>query len=339
MGTGPAAGVEGTRRRDRPVSLDLVIPIFNEEDVLGLLFERLAEAFSAERCGQSGIASVRFVVVDDGSRDRSAEMVRSAIERGVPALLLRLSRNFGHQAAVSAGLDHATSDLVAVIDADLQDPPELIHEMTERWRDGFDVVYGVRRRRKENPLKVAGYWAFYRLVALLSDLQIPLDGGDFGLMDRRVVSALRSLPETLRFPRVLRAWVGFRQTGVPYDRPERQGGRTKYTLGRLYRLATDGVASSSVRPLQLAQVFSFSYFVLMFVLGIFVLRRLLLASEPGLSPELLLTYLLIASGSFVQSLCLYILGAYVGRTYLEVKRRPAYLVMETVSPRDPFDER
>jgi len=336
--TTPAQGSSARADRSRPVSLDLVIPVWNEEDVLALLFTRLAEAFSPERCAASGIRSVRYVLVDDGSQDRTAEIVRAEIDRGAPAILLRLSRNFGHQAAVSAGLDQATADVVAVIDADLQDPPELVHEMTAAWRAGHDVVYGVRRRRKENVLKVAGYWAFYRLIALLSDLKVPLDGGDFGLMDQRVVSALRALPETLRFPRVLRAWVGFRQTGVEYDRPERQAGRTKYTLRRLYRLATDGVASSSVRPLQLAQVFSFSYFVLMFVLGAVILRRLLFSDAPGLPPSLLVTYLLIASGSFVQALCLYILGAYVGRTYLEVKRRPAYLVMETVAPvRDAHD--
>jgi dolichol-phosphate mannosyltransferase len=339
MATASTAGAGPPLRRDQPVSLDLVIPVWNEEAVLDLLFEHLAAAFSPERCAKSGIASVRYVIVDDGSRDASAEMVRAAIERGVPALLLRLSRNFGHQAAVSAGLDHATADLVAVIDADLQDPPEVIHEMTAGWRDGFDVVYGVRRQRKEGLLKVAGYWAFYRLVAMLSDSHVPLDGGDFGLMDQRVVATLRSLPETLRFPRVLRAWVGFRQTGVAYDRPARQGGRTKYTIGRLYRLATDGVASASVRPLQLTQVFSLSYFILMFVLGIVVLRRLVFSDEPGLPPTVLMTYLLITSGSFVQSLCLYILGAYVGRTYLEVKARPCYLVMETVPPAPSTHER
>lgn len=330
METGPAPAVDTRDRGESIVSLDLVVPIWNEEEVLPLLFERLARAFSAERCAASGIGTVRYVLVDDGSRDRSAELVCAAIARGVPARLIRLSRNFGHQAAVSAGLDHATADLVAIIDADLQDPPELVHEMAGRWRAGFDVVYGVRQRRQENALKVAGYWAFYRLVALLSDLRVPLDGGDFCLMDKRVVAALRGLPETLRFPRVLRAWVGYRQTGVPYDRPARQGGRTKYTLARLYRLATDGIASASVRPLQLAQVFSFSYFVLMFVIAAVVLRRLLFSDATGVSPGLLVTYLLIASAGFVQSLCLYILGAYVGRTYLEVKRRPAYLVMETV---------
>jgi dolichol-phosphate mannosyltransferase len=335
--THEAAG--GRAGRERAVSLDLVIPVWNEEDVVALLFRRLDEAFSAERCRASGIRSVRYVLVDDGSHDRTAEMIGAEIARGAPALLVRLSRNFGHQAAVSAGLDHATADLVAVIDADLQDPPDIVHEMVARWREGSDVVYGIRRRRKENALKVAGYWAFYRLVALLSDLKVPLDGGDFGLMDRRVVDALRALPETLRFPRVLRAWVGFRQTGVEYDRPERQAGRTKYTLRRLYRLATDGVASSSVRPLQLAQVFSFSYFVLMFVLGAVILRRLLFSDAPGVPSSVLITYLLIASGSFVQALCLYILGAYVGRTYLEVKRRPAYLVMETIAPERELHER
>ena len=326
---GDAAVPKPTTTRSHAVSLDVVIPVWNEEEVLGILFERLREAFSPERCAASGISSVRYVLVDDGSSDRTAATVQSGIEGGLPAVLLRLSRNFGHQAAVSAGLDHAAADLVGVIDADLQDPPELMHEMTARWREGFDVVYGVRRKRRENPLKVAGYWAFYRLIAVLSDIRVPLDGGDFALMDQRIVRELRALPERLRFPRVLRAWVGFRQTGVEYDRPRRQAGKTKYSLGRLYRLATDGVASSSIRPLQLAQVFSFSYFVLMFALGLGILRHYWL-HEGGWSPALLLTSLLIVSGNFVQSLCMYILGAYVGRTYLEVKGRPAYLVMEIV---------
>lgn len=326
---GDAAEPKPTTTRAQAVSLDLVIPVWNEEAVLELLFERLQATFSAERCAASGIGRVRYVLVDDGSRDRTAAIAQARIEGGLPAVLLRLSRNFGHQAAVSAGLDHATADVVAVIDADLQDPPELIHAMITRWREGFDVVYGVRRRRRENPLKVAGYWTFYRLVAVLSDIKVPLDGGDFGLMDQRVVRELRALPERLRFPRVLRAWVGFRQTGVEYDRPLRHAGKTKYSLGRLYRLATDGVVSSSIRPLQLAQVFSFSYFLLMFALGLVILRDYW-RHDGGVSPALLLTALLIVSGNFVQSLCMYILGAYVGRTYLEVKGRPAYLVMEVV---------
>jgi polyisoprenyl-phosphate glycosyltransferase len=318
-----------TPRREDPVTLDVVIPLWNEEEVLGPLLQRLKEAFSDENNARHGFRGVRFVMVDDGSRDRSAEIVAGEIARGLPALLCRLSRNFGHQNAVSAGLDRVDADVVAVIDADLQDPPELIPSMLQKWRDGYDVVYGQRRKRKESWPKVASYWLFYRLVALLADLDIPLDTGDFCLMDRRVVAALRALPEKLRFVRGLRTWVGFRQTGVEYDRPARRSGTTKYTFVRLYRLATDGVISSSVRPLQLAQVFSVSYLLLLLCgAGAFLWAP---ARVPG---AILLAYLLIVTGNFVQVLCIYILGAYVGRTYLEVKGRPSYVVMEVVGDRN-----
>jgi dolichol-phosphate mannosyltransferase len=318
--------------RQAPVSLDVVIPVWNEEEVLDLLIGRLQTVFSPTARRASGLKSVRYLFVDDGSRDRTAQIIAGHIERGLPAVLFRLSRNFGHQNALSAGLEYARADLVAVLDADLQDPPELILRMVERWREGYDVVYAQRRRREGNPLKRASYWLFYRTVALLADIHIPLDSGDFGLVSRRVVERLRALPEKLRFPRGLRAWVGFPQAGVEYDRPERQAGRSKYTFTRLYRLATDGVVSSSVRPLQIAQVFSVGYLLLTMGLGLFMLASHLV--WPGLSVSLpvLVGYLLVLSGNFVQVLCIYILGAYVGRTYLEVKGRPPYVVMEVVSP-------
>jgi glycosyltransferase involved in cell wall biosynthesis len=306
-----------SRDRDRWVTLDVVVAVWNEEEVLALLFERLGSVFSSEKLQQLRIKTVRYLMIDGG----------------VPATLYRLSRNFGHQSAVGAGLDHARGDLVAIIDADLQDPPELIPDMVEKWREGHDVVYAQRRKRAENPLKLAGYWAFYRLVAFLADIDIPLDTGDFCLMDRKVVEAMRALPEKLRFPRVLRAWVGFRQTGIEYDRPRRKAGRTKYTLGRLYRLATDGVTASSVRPLQAAQVFSVSYVLLILVLGLVSVLRPPTLDVP---PLVLVSFLLILTGNLVQVFCIYILGAYVGRTYLEVKGRPSYVVMEVVSrPADP----
>jgi len=160
---------------------------------------------------------------------------------------------------VCAGLDQAEGDVVVVMDADLQDPPELLLQMVDRWRRGADVVFARRRRRKGNPLKRLGYWGFYRMVAFLSEISLPLDTGDFGLLDRRVVMALRSLPEHLRFPRGLRAWVGFRQEALEFDRPERQAGTPKYTWSKLYRLATDGIAAMSTRPLQVAQVGSFFF--------------------------------------------------------------------------------
>jgi dolichol-phosphate mannosyltransferase len=313
--------------RGRKVRLDVVVPVWNEAQALELLFPRLEAVFSPEARELHGLAGVRYLIVDDGSEDASVEIVAGRIRLGAPAVLVRLSRNFGHQSAVSAGLDHVTADVVAVIDADLQDPPELILEMVRRWREGFDVVYGVRRKRQEGLLKRAGYWSFYRLVAFLSEIKIPLDGGDFCLIDARVVAVLRGLPENLRFPRGLRAWVGFRQTGVEYERPRRQAGSSKYTLRRLYRLATDGVVSSSLRPLQVAQVASVAYLLLTLALGAFLAVR---PSDPDLPPWLLLLYLVILSGNFVQALCIYILGAYVGRTYLEVKGRPAYVVMEVV---------
>jgi dolichol-phosphate mannosyltransferase len=317
--------------REGAVSLDVVIPVWNEEAVLPRLFESLGAVFSREARETLGLASVRYVVVDDGSRDGSAVWLRDAIlERGLPAVVYRLSRNFGHQNAISAGLARASADLVVVIDADLQDPPEVIPAMVLRWREGYDVVFGQRRSRRGNPLKRAGYWAFYRLVAFLADISVPLDSGDFCLMGRRVVEAVCALPERLRFPRGLRAWVGFRQTGVAYDRPERAAGRPKYTFRRLYQLATDGIVSSSVRPLQLAQVFSVSYLVLILVLGAALLYARARMHLEGPSFLVLLGILLILTGNFVQVFCIYILGAYVGRTYLEVKGRPSYLVMEVI---------
>lgn len=316
-------------RTGRP-SLQLVIPVCNEEAVLALLFQRLRAVFAPAELASRGILSVRYLFVDDGSRDRSAEIIAEEIAKGLPASLYRFSRNFGHQNAVSAGMEHARADLVAIIDADLQDPPEVVWAMVDKWRQGYDVVYGERRRREGHPLRRAGYWAFYRLVAALADIDVPLDSGDFCLMDGRVVSRIAALPEKLRFPRGLRAWIGFRQTGVPYDRPERRAGKTKYNLARLYRLATDGVVSSSVRPLQLAQLFSVSYLLLTLAVGALMLARGLIFPGLEVSPAFLIGYLFIVSGNFVQIFCIYILGAYVGRTYLEVKGRPSYVIMEVV---------
>lgn len=318
-------------RQESWVSLDIVVPVWNEEEVLGILFDRLSAVFSADTLLARRIRSVRYVFVDDGSSDLSADLIAKRIEGGAPAVLIRFSRNFGHQNAVSAGLDAATADLVAVVDADLQDPPETLLTMIERWREGFDVIYGERRKRKEGFVRVAGYWLFYRLVAFLADIRIPLDSGDFSLMDQGVVRKIRELPEKLRFPRGLRAWVGFRQIGVAYDRPVRQGGHTKYTFLKLYRLATDGVISSSVRPLQAAQVFGVSYLLLTVLIGVIAALR---APESGVPLWALLGYLLIIFGNMVQIFCIYILGAYVGRTYLEVKGRPSYVIMETVGQMD-----
>jgi len=318
--------------RDGPVTLEIVIPVYNEGEVVGLLLDRLARAFAPEELRAHGVSRVSLLFVDDGSTDDTATLLAARIEAGLDARLIRFSRNFGHQSAVCAGLDRADADLVAIIDADLQDPPELILPMVDRWRTGADVVYARRRRRRASALKKLGYWMFYRMVAFLSDIRLPLDSGDFSLLDRRVVLALRSLPEHLRFPRGLRAWVGFRQEGIDYDRPEREAGTTKYAWRKLYQLATDGIASMSTRPLQAAQFASFFFGVL--TLGFLaMLLGGVVASPSSIPRPFLIAYVLIATGNALLSFCLYILGAYVGRTYLEVKGRPPYLVMEIVERR------
>jgi dolichol-phosphate mannosyltransferase len=311
------------------VTLELVIPLYDEAEVLELLLERIATVFSPEATAAHGVSRLRLLFVDDGSDDASASILAGHIAAGLDARLIRFSRNFGHQSAVCAGLDHAVGDLVVVMDADLQDPPELVLTMVERWRAGADVVYARRRRRKGNPVKRLGYWGFYRLVAFLADIRLPLDTGDFSLMGRRVVDALRALPERLRFPRGLRAWVGFRQEAVEFDRPERRAGTPKYAWVKLYRLATDGIAAMSTRPLQAAQLCSFVFgLITLALLGLLLAGYV--SGATSMSRPFLIAYVLVASGNAVQAFCLYILGAYVGRTYLEVKGRPPYLVMEIV---------
>jgi dolichol-phosphate mannosyltransferase len=316
----------------------VVIPVYDEAEVVDLLLEHLAEALAPDRLAAHGVARARLLFVDDGSTDATASILAARIAGGLDARLVRFSRNFGHQSAVCAGLDHAVGDVVVVMDADLQDPPELLLPMVDRWRAGADVVFGRRRRRRANALKRLGYWSFYRMVAFLSDIRLPLDTGDFGLIDRRVIEAMRSLPERLRFPRGLRAWVGFRQEAIEFDRPERQAGTTKYAWSKLYRLATDGIASMSTRPLQAAQLCSF-FFGLLTLAFLAMLLGSWVASPSSIPTPFLLAYVLIATGNAVLSFCLYILGAYVGRTYLEVKGRPPYMVMEVVERDRPEELR
>lgn len=334
--TGIAASSAGevpeSARKDRKVTLDIIIPVYNEEDVLDLLFERLETIFSPSKRETHLISAVNYLMVDDGSKDRSAAIICEKIQRGAPAVLYRLSRNYGHQNAVSAGLHNSRSDVVAIIDADMQDPPEVILEMLAKWREDYDVVYGIRTNRKENLFKIGAYRLFYLLISFLSEIDIPLDSGDFSLLDRRVVRAMKSLPEKLRFPRVLRAWVGFRQAGLSYDRSSRAAGTSKYSFSKLYKLATDGIAAASIRPLKIAQVFCVVYLAFIAILATVLLGKYW--SYRGVNEFAmwaLFGYMLIVLGSFVQTLCVYILGAYVGRMYLEVKDRPSYIVMEVVS--------
>jgi dolichol-phosphate mannosyltransferase len=319
--------------RNARISLDLVIPMYDETAVLPALFEALSSTFTPEACSKSGIDSVNCVFVDDGSRDSSIATVRAAEIDGLGIRILRLSRNFGHQAAVSAGLANSSADLVVVMDADLQDPPACIHAMVGEWRNGFEVVYGKRESRQEGLPKRILYASFYRLFRFLSPIDVPVDAGDFCLLSRRAVDELNRLPEAVRFPRGLRAWIGFPQTAVPYDRPARAAGRSSYRWRDLYNLATEGIASLSLRPLQIAQVLALVYLLLSLVGASALLLNIF--DETELRTQLnLMMLLLIVSNSLIL-FCLYILGAYLGRTYFEAKGRPSYIVYEDLVVREP----
>ncbi|MGZ3652346.1 MAG: glycosyltransferase family 2 protein [Bdellovibrionota bacterium] len=310
-------------------TLDILIPFYNERPALEELLVRLNSCFSPQALTQANLRNVRFIFIDDGSSDGSAEFIAERIRGGLNALLLRLSRNFGHQQALSAGFDHADADFVAVIDADLQDPPELILPMISRLGEGYDIVFGQRRSRSEGWFLRFAYWAFYRLLAVISEVKVPLDAGDFCVLRREALAAIQSLPEKLRFHRGLRSWVGFRQAAFAYDRPPRTKGVTKYTLFALYELATNGVASLSIRPLRITQaVLSFSLLLTVFFIILSGLWYYHLDRHDPVILLLLGTQILLAFFSSLQIFCLYMLGAYVGRMYLEVKSRPAYILME-----------
>ena len=314
------------------VSLDIVIPVYNEEEVLNVLFKKLETVFSSSNQEKHLIKSVNYLMIDDGSKDRSAEIICQYIGQGNPAVLYRLSRNYGHQNAVSAGLEYSTADVVGIIDADLQDPPEAILDMIKKWREGFDLVYGVRKKRKEGWYRVGCYWVFYRILAFLSEVDIALDSGDFCLMEGRVVEAICRLPEKIRFPRVLRSWVGFSHTAVEYERQKRQAGRSKYSFSKLYKLATDGIVSASIRPLRISQ---YTCILFMIITGVFmvyaVTKWLSYVPENEIALWFVFGYLVTSSGFFILSLCIYALCAYVGRMFIEVKGRPSYIIMEVIS--------
>ena len=268
-----------------------------------------------------------LVYVDDGSADATLDILRSVQEADERVRVVALSRNFGHQVALTAGLEHAGGDVVAVIDADLQDPPEAIADMVDRWRGGVDVAYGVRStRRGESASKRALSRAYYRLMNRLSEVPVPLDTGDFRLMDRKVVDALLTMPEQSRYLRGMVAWTGFRQEPVYFERAPRLAGRTKYSLGRMVRLATDGILSFSVIPLRLATYLGFAASALALIGIVYALVLRLLTDVWVTGWTLLFIAMLFLGG--VQLLVLGVIGEYLGRAYGELKRRPLYFVKE-----------
>ena len=306
----------------RPL-LSVVVPCYNEEPVIETTHDRLAASLAT----LDGL-DYEIVYVDDGSRDRTPGILRELHARDPRHVrVLRFSRNFGHQLAVTAGVAHASGDAVVLIDADLQDPPEVIAEMVARWREGYQVAYGVRTDRPgETAFKRATAKGFYRLLNRLSDTPIPLDTGDFRLMDRAVVDALQAMPERDRFVRGMVSWVGFRQIEVPYRRAARVAGESKYPLLKMVRFALDGIASFSTAPLRLATWLGFAVSALALLGIVYAVAMRVFTSNWVAGWTAVMISILFLGG--VQLLSLGIIGEYVGRIYGEAKRRPLYLVRE-----------
>lgn len=300
----------------------VVLPLYNEENNLPVLYERLTAVM--RDLGES----YEILFINDGSADASADIVRDLNRQDPAVKLVSFSRNFGHQLAVSAGLQYAGGEAVIVMDSDLQDRPEDLPQLVRKYREGFDVVYAIRATRQEIWYKKWAYKTFYWLLQSSSQIYIPLDSGDFSIMSRRVVDLLNQMPERSRFVRGLRAWIGFSQTGVQFDRDARHSGEPKYGLRQLFGLAANGLLSFSVYPLRLATVFGLlvSLFSFFSILIVFYLRLFTTLSIPGFAATA--TILLFLGG--VQLLTLGILGEYIGKIFEEVKRRPLYLVAETL---------
>lgn len=307
--------------------VSILIPCYNEEAVIPVLYERLRAA------ADTWSYPYEVVVVDDGSSDASWNLLTMISQRDPRWKIIRFSRNFGHQAALSAALFHAQGDCAVLIDADLQDPPEEIVRFIEKWQEGFQVVYAVRAKRKENIFKRSLYKIFYLLLASVANIQIPLDSGDFCLIDRKVIEILNKMPEQNMFIRGVRAWVGFKQIGVVYERSARAAGEPKYTFSKLLKLALDGIFSFSTLPLRVTTYFGFIVAIFAFVFGsLTLLQRIFIdfSAKLGIAPvpgfATTVTAIFFMGG--IQLICFGILGEYVGRIYEQVKGRPLWVISE-----------
>jgi len=312
--------LSGERTAVKPeFRLSVAIPIHNEESVLPELLRRTLGVLDEVPGGPH-----ELLFVDDGSSDRTLELLERAAAADSRVVVVSLSRNFGHQAAISAGLDYLSGDAAVIMDGDLQDTPESIPQFVERFFQGYDVVYAQRTRRKEPwPLRLC-YFVFYRLMARLSSIRIPLDSGDFGLISRRVVDQLRRMPEHHRYLRGMRSWVGFRQVGIEVERSERHSGKTKYGFVRLLKLASDGIFAFSIVPIRAAAMLgAFAIAISTLFAGYAVFVRVFFRKSPqGFTALLILV-------TFLSGILLFFLGVigeYVGRVYEEVKARPLYVV-------------
>jgi polyisoprenyl-phosphate glycosyltransferase len=315
---GPRAGMEILDAGSPTPDLSVVMPVFNEQENLLALHTRLSSVLK-----QTGL-SYEIIFVDDGSRDGSLGLLCDLAADDSSVLVVELARNFGHQVAISAGLDHARGQGVIVMDSDLQDPPEALPQFIAKWREGHDVVYAIRAQRKEHWLKRMAYAGFYRLLQRVANIDIPLDAGDFCIMDRRVVDLLVGMPERNRFVRGIRSWVGLDQVGLAYERHARHAGKPKFTITRLVYLALDGLISFSYVPLRVITMLGFGVSLLSILLAVFyAIKKLTVGLSPPGFATLIVAILFLAG---MQLITIGVIGEYVGRIFEEVKRRPLYVV-------------
>jgi glycosyltransferase involved in cell wall biosynthesis len=306
-------------------TLSIVIPVFNEQENLPQLYSRLIQVL--EKTG----LDYEIVFVDDGSRDDSLKLLHYIASRDEDVVVIELARNFGHQVAISAGIDNAGGRGVIIMDADLQDPPEILPEFIEKWREGHDVVYAIRTNRKEGWLKRSAYSVFYRLLQRIASIEIPLDAGDFCIMDRKVVDILVDMPERNRFVRGIRSWVGLDQVGVTYTREARYAGTPKFTFSRLLFLAMDGLISFSYIPLRMISLLGFGVSLISILLAIgYTIQKLTRGlSPPGFATTVVAIFFLAG----IQLVTIGVIGEYVGRIFEEVKRRPLYVIRRVTRAR------
>jgi dolichol-phosphate mannosyltransferase len=305
-----------------PIELSVVVPLFNEHEIIPELLRRVGRV-----CDQLRLRS-EVVIVNDGSTDQSRRLLEAAALGDERLTVISLSRNYGHQIAITAGLQYARGGIVAVMDGDLQDPPEVLPQLIDKLREGHDVVYAVRTKRKEGLLKRFAYASFYRLHNKLSPLALPLDSGDFCAMSRRVVDAIVSMPESHRFVRGLRSFVGYSQAAVEYEREGRSAGTSKYSVVELIHLALDGLVAFSVSPLRVATVVGLISFAGALVGTAYVTLWRIFTTRP--LPGFAALFVVILYFGSVQLLCTGVLGEYIGRIYSEVKRRPLFFVSTVV---------
>lgn len=307
--------------------VSVIVPLYNEESVFPKLIERLEALVSKVSF------PIEFVFVDDGSIDTTPILMQNLASKNSNYTAVFLSRNYGHQIAVSAGMQNASgTQAIMIIDGDLQDPPELLIPFYEKLKEGFDVVYAVRKKRKEGFIRRGAYWLFYRLLNSISEVNIPLDSGDFCMMNRRVNDIIVAMPEQSRFIRGMRTWVGFKQYGFDYERDKRASGKPKYNFKSLFRLAYDGIFNFSYIPLRVITKLGFYSMLISLLYLCYVLFKKVMGYELPTGFTTLIFAIVLFSG--VQLICLGILGEYVSRIYMQVKNRPLFIIRNKIADRE-----